>query len=119
MREIKPGIYRHFKGNLYQVHCIATHTETGEKYVVYTAMYGNFEHYIRPYNMFASKVDHEKYPDCKCDYRFTEEPSLNKKFEPIKLSLKDASIASMDEVRRMFREDKKIEDSIDSKNDHI
>ena len=63
-------IYRHFKGNLYLVEDISTHSETREKYVVYRALYGSQELYIRPYDMFISEVDHEKYPDVKQKYRF-------------------------------------------------
>ena len=63
-------IYRHFKGNLYLVEDIATHSETREKYVVYRALYGSQELYIRPYDMFMSEVEHEKYPDVKQKYRF-------------------------------------------------
>ena len=59
-----------FGGNLYLVEDIATHSETREKYVVYRALYGNTELYIRPYDMFASEVDHKKYPNIKQKYRF-------------------------------------------------
>ena len=64
------GIYKHFKGNLYLVEDVATHSETREKYVVYRALYGDTGLYIRPYDMFTSKVDKVKYPDVKQEYRF-------------------------------------------------
>lgn len=71
MRKIETQkMYQHFKGKLYYVVDIAEHTETGEKYVVYKALYGDYKTYIRPYDMFASEVEHDKYPDVAQKYRF-------------------------------------------------
>ena len=67
MEVIKGATYKHFKGHLIKVLEIATHTETEELMVVY-------EHdgtvWVRPYDMFVSKVDKEKYPDIEQEYRF-------------------------------------------------
>ena len=81
MREIKKNaLYRHFKGDIYLVEDIAIHSETREKYVVYRALYGDLGLYIRPYDMFASEVDREKYPDVEQKYRFEliEQQSVKK-----------------------------------------
>ena len=63
-------VYKHFKGNLYLVEGIATSSETGDKFVVYRALYGDNKLWVRPYEMFIEEVDHDKYPNVKQKYRF-------------------------------------------------
>lgn len=87
-RKLEAGdIVQHFKREtvkdkehsmeyLYIIESIVTHTKTGEKLVVYHALYKNDENgvhfnvFARPYDMFMSEIDHEKYPDIKQKYRF-------------------------------------------------
>ena len=77
MREIKIGsIYRHFKGHIYKVITIGYDSENyneldkdKSRLVVYENI-DTKEVWIRPYDMFNSKVDKEKYPDVKQEYRF-------------------------------------------------
>lgn len=71
MRQVKTGeIYRHFKGNLYQVAAVARHCDTNEDYVVYQALYGDMQVWLRPYDEFVGEIDMEKYPQAGQRYRF-------------------------------------------------
>lgn len=55
--EIQKGIYRHYKGNEYEVLMVARHSETEEEMVVYRALYGDYGVWVRPYAMFMEKVE--------------------------------------------------------------
>jgi hypothetical protein len=57
--KLHPGLYRHFKGNLYQVIGTATHSETMEEMAVYVPQYGERKMWVRPLAMFQSTVVHE------------------------------------------------------------
>ena len=79
-RDIQAGdIVQHFKREwvspetseyLYKILAVAHHTENGEKLVIYQALYAPFKICARPYDMFMSEVDREKYPDIRQKYRF-------------------------------------------------
>jgi hypothetical protein len=57
--QIKAGIYRHFKGNRYQVLYIAKHSETLEEMVVYQALYGEMGIWVRPASMWNEKIERD------------------------------------------------------------
>lgn len=56
MTEVRPGHYRHFKGNEYEVIGVARHSETLEPMVVYRALYGEGGLWVRPLSMFTEQV---------------------------------------------------------------
>ena len=73
MRDLpRPGqVYRHFKGNIYRIITLASHSETGEMLVIYKRDDTEEKAYARPLDMFMSEVDKKKYPQVRDKYRFT------------------------------------------------
>lgn len=53
---MRPGLYRHYKGNLYRVYLTATNSETNERMVVYQSLYGTFDFWTRPEKMFDETI---------------------------------------------------------------
>lgn len=91
-------IYRHFKGNNYQIICNAKDADTGEDVVVYQALYGDYTCYTRPLSQFLSETDLEKYPDAGQTNRFQkvsvpageEKTESRQEKEPLAPALKKA-----------------------------
>ena len=61
MTALKPGVYRHFKGNRYELLHVAKHSETLEPMVVYRALYGDGGIWVRPASMWDEHVDKDGY----------------------------------------------------------
>ena len=61
MPDLKPGRYRHFKGNEYRLLFVATHSETREPMVVYQALYGEKGLWVRPASMWAERIERDGY----------------------------------------------------------
>jgi len=71
MNELKlKGVYKHFKGDYYIVEDIAKDSETCDDVVLYRGLYADGPLYTRTLVSFLSKVDHEKYPEVKQEYKF-------------------------------------------------
>ncbi len=90
----KGEVYKHFKDKKYEIIAIARDCETLEELVVYQALYGNNECYVRSLKDFVSKVDKEKYPDVTQEYRFEKleeivEDKTEEKIETVKEDLSE------------------------------
>ena len=71
MQELQIGrVYRHFKGDYYLVEGLAHDSESGVPCVIYRKLYGDGGLWVRPLEMFLSRVDREKYPEVRQEYRF-------------------------------------------------
>lgn len=74
MSELKPGVYRHFKGNLYRLIAVARHSETLEEMVVYQALYGEGGFRMRPAAMWNEHVEKDGYSGPR--FTFVEEAGI-------------------------------------------
>ncbi|MBQ7942649.1 MAG: DUF1653 domain-containing protein [Lachnospiraceae bacterium] len=106
MREIpKPyEVYKHFKGNIYQIISIALDSETLEQVVVYQQLYSPFQMYVRPLEMFLSKTDKDKYPDAVQEYRFEKLEKAMLETD-VKVQAINAHVIDSDSVEKLVNQE--------------
>ncbi|MDE6364087.1 MAG: DUF1653 domain-containing protein [Lachnospiraceae bacterium] len=104
-------IYRHFKGNIYQIITLARHSESGVKMVVYQQLYAPFEVYVRPLEMFMSKIDARKYPNEKQVYRFER---LDIRGEEAAAPLKETSVQTLNRILKRGKKEQEPEPETES-----
>jgi len=103
-------IYRHFKGNRYQVITLARNSEDGTQVVVYQQLYEPYEVYVRPLEMFMSRVDTEKYPNERQIYRFEKLDIERVDFK--ESDLKKSNIEDRENTRLFQAEQAKASDRV-------
>lgn len=76
MDELKPGVYRHFKGNYYFLIGVAAHSETREPLAVYRALYGERGLWARPLAMWTERIERDGYAGPRFAYVCEREEEL-------------------------------------------
>ena len=109
MREIpRPyEVYKHFKGNIYQIISIALDSETLEQVVVYQQLYSPFQMYVRPLEMFLSKTDKDKYPDATQEYRFEKLERAMLETD-VKVQAINAHVLDSDKVEKLIEQPQEV-----------
>lgn len=102
-------VYRYFKGNLYQIRCLAKDSETGEAMVVYQAMYGDFQIYVSSLSSFMEEIDRQKYPNADGYYRF-ELLGAQEVKQPVAQTSDTLKEIERQEIRRPEKEEKEAAD---------